>query len=118
MGTCPLCTPHPRTCSQQSVSFLVPEDLDKTVGVIVALCPAVGGKWELAHCVLHTLGLEVLLVLADPGDLRVGVDDAGNAVVVDVDWTSDHALAGDDGLVLGLVGQHRSSNTVSDSVHV
>ena len=50
--------------------------------------------------------------------LRVSVDDRGDAVVVDVDWPAEHALAGDHGLVLGLVGQHRAVDAVADRVHV
>ena len=36
--------------------------------------PTVCGKWEFTNGILDTLGLQFLLVLADPGNLRVGVD--------------------------------------------
>ena len=50
----------------------------------VGLGARVGGEGELADLVLDALGLELLLGLADPGDLGVGVDDRGDDVVVHV----------------------------------
>ena len=55
--------------AQHPVSLLVRQDLDQAVRVIVGLGSAVGHEGELAHVVLDALGLEVLLVLADPGHL-------------------------------------------------
>merc|ERR1712004_783472 len=73
--------------AQKSVCCLLTEDLDQPVCVVVALGPAVGGKGELANVVGDALGLQLLLVLAHPGHLRVSVNHAGNAVVVNVHWS-------------------------------
>ena len=103
---------------QQPVGLLVSQDLHQAVRVVVTLGSAVRGEGEFANRILDSLRLEILLVLTDPGNLWVGVDDAGDAVVVDVDGTSHHALAGNDGLVLRLVGQHRPGYTVAYSVDI
>lgn len=46
------------------------------------------------------------------------VDDRGHAVVVDVHGAAEHALAGDDALVLSLVRQHGAVDAVADRVDV
>jgi hypothetical protein len=58
--------------------------LDETVLVVVCLCSRVGGEWELSNLVLDTGLLELFLVLSDPCDFRMGVDDRWNSFVVDV----------------------------------
>ena len=58
--------------AEHPVGLLVREHLDEAVGVVVGLGAAVGGERELAGHVLDALGLEVLLVLADPRDLKDG----------------------------------------------
>ena len=104
--------------AQQPVGLLVPQDLDHAVSVVVTLSSAVGGEREFSDRILDTLRLEILLVFPDPGNLGVCVDDAGDAVVVDVDGSSHHSLAGNDGLVLGLVSQHGPGYTVANGVNI
>lgn len=60
---------------------------------------------------------ELLLALAHPGHLGVRVDDGRDAVIVDVHSAARHALHADDALVLGLVGQHRPGNHVTDCIN-
>merc|ERR1719180_637530 len=103
---------------QKSVCGLLPKDLDQTISVIVALGSAVGGKGELSNVVGNSVGLQLLLVLANPGHLGVGVDHAWHAVVVDVNRTSDHSLAADNGLVFGLVRKHGALDDVADGINV
>merc|ERR1719180_526187 len=50
-------------CPQKSVCGLLPENLDQTISVSVALGSAVGGKWELSNVVVDPVGLQLLLVL-------------------------------------------------------
>jgi hypothetical protein len=57
---------------------------DDSLGVLVGLGPRVGREGVLSNLVLDPGRLELLLVLADPRDLGVGVDDRGDGVVVDV----------------------------------
>lgn len=86
--------------SEDLVGILLDEDLDEPVRVVVGLCARVGRHGVLPDAVLDALGLELLLVLADPCDLffrvrlrrarrgraylGVGVDDGRNGGVVDV----------------------------------
>ena len=70
--------------SENFVSGLVRENFDKAISVVDSLGSGVGHEWEGANLVLGALGLQVLLSLADPGDFGVGVDDGGDAVVVNV----------------------------------
>ena len=70
--------------SEDFVGGLVGQDFDKAVSVVDGLGARVGHEWEGANLVLGALGLQILLGLANPCDLGVGVDDGGNAVVVDV----------------------------------
>ena len=70
--------------AEDLVSLLLGEELDEAVGVEVGLGTRVGDEAELADVVLDTSGLEVLLSLTNPGDLRVSVDNRGNGGVVDV----------------------------------
>ena len=77
--------------------------------------------WLLNACDLTMqaalyLFLEFLLVLPDPGDLWVRVDDGRHAVVVDVRDSATDPLHAHDPLVLRLVREHRPVDTVSDSV--
>ena len=51
-------------CSQKAVCLLVAEDLDHTIGVIVALGTTVGQQREGAHFVLHTLSEKQKLIQA------------------------------------------------------
>ena len=62
--------------------------------------------------------LELLLVLADPRDLRVSVDDRWHTIVVDVRHAAVHnRLDAHDAFVLGLVCQHRTLNAVADRIY-
>ena len=71
---------------------------------------------DLTREVLLYLLLEFLLVLADPGDLWVCVDDGRHAVIVYVRDPSADPLHAHNPLVLRLVRQHRPVDTVPDSV--
>ena len=64
----------------------------------------VGHKGEGPLLVLNTRRLELLLGLAYRGDLRVGVDDAGDALVVDMSALARELLNDRNALLLGLVG--------------
>ena len=70
--------------AEDFVGRLVGQDFDEAVGVVDGLGARVGHEGEGADLVLGALGLQVLLGLANPGDLGVGVDNGGDAVVVDV----------------------------------
>lgn len=98
------------------VSLLLDEELDDTVGIGVGLGTRVGKEGELAHLELNTLLLELLLVLSDPSDLGVGVDDGGNGSVVDVAVASLDDLDSSNTLLLGLVGKHGTESGVTNAL--
>src|SRR5439155_10457983 len=78
--------------------------------------PAVGRERELADAVGPAGLLHLLVGQADAGDLRPGVDDAGDGVVIDVTRLAGQSLREGDALVLGLVGEHRPGDQVADGV--
>lgn len=102
--------------TENLVGLLLDEELDDTVGIGVSLGTRVGKEGELAHLVLHTLLLELLLVLSDPSHLGVGVDDSGDGSVVDVSMTSLDDLDSSDTLLLGLVRKHGSESGVTNAL--
>ena len=59
-------------------------------------------------------GLQLLLGLADPGDLRRRVDHPGHGVEVDVAMLAGDALGDRDAFLLGLVREHRAAHDVAD----
>jgi hypothetical protein len=63
--------------AEHAVGRGVGQDLHEAVGRLVDLGAAVGGERELADVVGDAGGLQLLLGLADRGDLRERVDDVG-----------------------------------------
>ena len=104
--------------TEDTVSLGIGEELDKSVGVGVGLGARVGAEGEGADLVLDASLLELGLVLADPGDFGVGVHDAGDGAVVDVAVVLGNVLDGGNGLLLGLVGEHRAESAVTDDADV
>jgi len=100
--------------SKNLVGLGVSEDLDKPISIGVGARPAVSGKGEVADSVLDSSLLQLLLGLANPGDLGVCVDDGGNSVVVNVTVTSGDRLGHRDALLLGLVGEHWPRDHIAD----
>jgi hypothetical protein len=104
--------------SENAVSLGVSDDLDHAVGVEVGLGAGVGAEGEGADAVLDAGLLEVLLGLADPGDLGEGVHDAGDAAVVDVAVALLDVLDDGNGLLLGLVRQHGAEGDITNAADV
>lgn len=104
--------------TQETVGLRVSDHLDNTFRVQVGLSARVGAKGESTDAVGDLLGLEVLLGLADPGNLGVGVHDGGNAAVVDVAITLLDVLDNGNGLLLSFVGKHRAESGVTDTANV
>lgn len=104
--------------AENAVGFGIGDELDKTLGVEVGLRARVGGEGEGADLVLDAGSLDLGLVLADPGDLRVCVHDRGDDAVVDVTVTLRNVLDGGDGLLLSLVGKHGAEGAVTDDADV
>ena len=104
--------------TQYPVGLGVRKELDHTLGVEVGLRTGVGGEGEVSNVVLDAGLLELLLVLANPGNLGVGVHDGGDGAVVDVAVALSDVLDGSDSLLLSLVGKHGAEGAVTDSADV
>jgi hypothetical protein len=86
--------------AQHPVRLLLRENLDAAVRVRVGLGTRVGAEGELAQAVRDALSLELLLGLANPGHLGVGVDDGRDHVVVDVTVAGLNVLDSSDACVV------------------
>lgn len=104
--------------TKDTVSLGISDDLDETVSVVVGAGTRVGDEGVAANLVLDTSLLELLLVLTNPGDLGVGVDDGGNGIVVDVTVAGGNHLRDSEALILGLVGKHRAKGGVTNAADV
>ena len=104
--------------TKNTVSLSLGQELDLTLGIEVGLGTRVCREGELANLVLDTRSLELLLGLADPSNLRVGVHNRGNSLVVDVAVTLADVLNSGTSLLFGLVCEHRSESDVTDTLDV
>lgn len=104
--------------TQNAVGLLVRDHLDHTLGISVGAGTGVGGEGEGTNVVGDARLLDLLLRLAAPGDLGVGVDNGGDDVVVDVAVTAVHVLNSSDTLLLGLVGQHGTVGDITNAANV
>lgn len=104
--------------TQDAVSLGISDELDNTLSVEVGLSAGVGAEGERTDVVLDAGGLDLGLVLADPGDLGVGVHDGGNGGVVDVTVTLLDVLNGGNSLLLGLVSQHGAEGNITNDTDV
>ena len=103
--------------AKHAIRLLLDDKLDIALSVEVGLRARVGREGVLANLILHASGLELLLSLADPRDLRVRVHDRRNRVVVDVPVPRLDVLDSRDALFLGLVCEHRAEGDVADAFH-
>src|SRR5256886_9392097 len=67
--------------------------------------------------VLAAARLDLLLGEADPGDLRRGIDDRGDHLVVDLAEAAGDQVRDHHALLLALVRQHRAAYAVPDRPH-
>jgi hypothetical protein len=104
--------------TENAVGLGIGDELDKTLSVEVGLGAGVGAEGERTDTVLDARCLDLSLVLANPGDLGVGVHDAGDGGVVDVAVAGLDVFDGGNGLLLGLVGQHGAESAVTNDTDV
>ena len=71
--------------AEDFVCFLIGENFDESVRIVIAFRPTVGRKREFADFVHDSHLFELFFRFAHPSHFRVSVDDGGNAVIVDVD---------------------------------
>ena len=60
--------------------------------------------------------LQLLLGLADRGDFRAGIDDAGNDVVIHMPRLAGQHFGQRHAFILGLVRQHRAADDIADGI--
>lgn len=104
--------------TEKTVSLRVSNHLDQTLSVEVGLGTRVGAEGESSDAVGDLGSLELLLALADPGDLGVGVHDGGDGGVVDVTVALLDVLDDGDSLLLSLVGKHGAEGNVTNAADV
>ena len=68
--------------AQYAVSLGISDDFDKTTGVVSCHGTARSGKREGADVNFNAFSFQLLFVLADPCNFRVGVDNRWDQVVV------------------------------------
>ena len=89
------------------------QHLDHAGGVAQGAGTAVGHERKGAGFVSATGRFELLFGLTDPGDLRVGVNNPGNGVEVDMPMLAGDALSHGHALFFGLVRQHGAAHHVT-----
>lgn len=104
--------------AQNLVRLGLSEDLDETIRVQIRLGAGIGHEAKLADFVLDAFSLEVLLRLADPGYLWVGVNNGWNGSVVDVSMATLEELDGSDTLFLSFVCKHGAKGHITDAFDV
>ena len=98
--------------AQDSIGLGVGQDFDESVAVAQRAGTAVGTKREDSLAVLDAFRLQLVFGFADAGHFGMRVGDGGNHVVVDVSVAGHEPLDAGHGLVLGLMGEHRTANDV------
>mmetsp|Transcript_25000 Transcript_25000/g.54508 ORF Transcript_25000/g.54508 Transcript_25000/m.54508 type:complete len:257 (-) Transcript_25000:1017-1787(-) len=102
--------------AEDPVGFLIGQDLNKSLRTAVGPGAGVGGEGEGTNAVRDACLLELFLGLADGGNLGIGVDNAGDGVVVDVAGVAGNGFHGGNALLLGLVSEHGSIDAVPDGI--
>src|SRR5580693_10279960 len=90
--------------AEHAVGLGVGQDFHESFGGQVHLGAGIGGEGKFADVVADVSSLELLLGFADGGDLRVGVDDVRNDVVVHVASLAGKDFSDRDAFLLRLVG--------------
>lgn len=104
--------------TKDAVSLCVSNELDLTFAVEVGLSTGVGAEGERSDAVFNTGGLDLGLVLANPGDFGVGVHDTWDGGVVDVAMALGDVFDGSNGFLLSLVGKHGTKSAVTNDTDV
>src|SRR5690606_20628283 len=103
--------------TQYAIGLGAGDDLDETAGVVGSHGTTAGSEGEHADVDINAFGLQLLLVLANPGGFRMGVDDGRDQIVVHLGLVTGDALGNHHALFRGLVRQHQTAHHVTDSVH-
>ena len=102
--------------AQYAVSLGISDDFDKATGVVGCHGTARSGKREGADVNFNAFSFQLLFVLADPCNFRVGVDNRWDQVVVHLGFVALDALDNHDAFFGSLVRQHHAANHVTNGV--
>src|SRR5690606_17046363 len=103
--------------TQHTVRLGTGDDLDETGGIVGRHGTPAGGEGEHADIDFDAFGFQLLLVLADPGRFRMGIDDRGDQIVVHLSLVTGNELSYYHALFRGLVGQHQTTHHVTDRIN-
>src|SRR4051794_31680563 len=102
---------------QYAVGAGVGDYLHLPFRIAQAARPTVGQEGEATDAVLLPALLDLLLRPADRGNLRPGVDRAGDGIGIDERLPTGQALRHGNALVLRLVRQHRPFDDIAEGIN-
>jgi hypothetical protein len=102
--------------AQNFVGFSVGNELYHPFDIFVGNGTAISTKRKLPNSHLHPFFFRLIFGNADAGQLRVGVNDAWDRVVIYVAGFSGNDLNAGNAFIFGLVREHRAGNDVANGV--
>ena len=104
-------------CSRQNfVRFSVSNKFYQPFDIFVGKGTAISTKRKLPNSHLNPFFFRLIFGNADAGQLRVGVNDAWDRVVIYVAGFSGNDLNAGNAFIFGLVREHRAGNDVANGV--
>src|SRR2546421_4978810 len=100
--------------AEDAIGLRVGDELHETARIPQRPGPAVGHEGKRAGAISDASSFELLLGLADPGDLWRRVDHPWHGVEIHMSMLAGDALGHGSALVLGLVREHRTAHDVAD----
>ena len=101
--------------SKNAVGFLVREYLDHALKVTSCASAGIGGEGEDSFVELNTGCNKLLFGLPDGGNFRMCVDNSRDGIIVHVTSESSDVLHASYTLLLSLVCEHRTIDSIADS---
>jgi hypothetical protein len=102
--------------SQDAVGFFMGENFYFALGLSKTQGAPVGAERKAAFLVREFFFLQVVFRFSDGGDFGIGVNDAGDGVVIHVPGSGDDVFHAGDTFLGCFVGQHRAGDDVADRV--
>src|SRR5438067_11892794 len=102
--------------AQNFVGFSVGNELYQPFDIFVGQGTAISTKRKLPNSHFHPFFFRLIFGNADAGQLRVGVNDAWDGIVIYVARFSGNDLNARNALIFGLVREHRAGNDVANGV--
>ena len=102
--------------AQHLVGRGIGEDFHKAIGVLHGAGAAVGGEGEFAGLVGDACRFQLFLGLADRGDFRRGVDNAGNDIKIHMAMLASHDFGNGNAFVFRLVRKHRALDHIANGI--